>query len=303
MGSNPEQLAATLRELGCLDPVELGLEVVLERIVQAAATGCDRSGGVGLLLLGPDGQLRDVVVAGRPRRLLAATQVRPAEGPSVDAFLQAAPVSSSDLAAEPRWPDVRPLALAAGIRAWLSVPVHQRHGPIGALGRRRLRPAAGGDPAAGHRTAAGAALAGAAVRGPARHPDRAGAWRHHAPRTARPGRCDPVAPSPSPDRGPTGPSRRRTPPRPPPTLTDTKRGPFLPFLPRWPQPDSNDRHVRAIGTDRDLAGALPRDVTDRWIPLVTAACGMRAARPVRTMWLAPVGEGFPLAGRVRLIPG
>jgi GAF domain-containing protein len=106
---------------------------VLERIVQAAAAGCGSTGGVGLLLLGPDGQLRYVVAAGRPLRLLAGTQVRLAEGPSVDAFLQAAPVSSSDLAAEPRWPNVRPLALAAGIRAWLSVPVHQRHGPIGAL--------------------------------------------------------------------------------------------------------------------------------------------------------------------------
>ena len=133
MGSDPEQLAATLRELARLDPVELGLQVVLDRIVQAAATGCDSTGGVGLLLLGPDGQLRYVVAAGRPRRLLAGTQVRLAEGPSVDAFSQAAPVSSSDLGAEPRWPNFRPLALAAGIRAWLSVPVHQRHGPIGAL--------------------------------------------------------------------------------------------------------------------------------------------------------------------------
>lgn len=133
MGTEPEELAATLCELARLDPVEVGLEVVLERIVQAAATGCDSTGGVGLLLLGADGQLRYVVAAGRPRRSLAGTQVRLAEGPSVDAFLQAAPVSSSDLAAEPRWPDFRPLALAAGIRAWLSVPVHQRHGPIGAL--------------------------------------------------------------------------------------------------------------------------------------------------------------------------
>jgi hypothetical protein len=144
VGSDPEELAATLRELGCLDPVELGLEVVLERIVQAAATGCDSTGGVGLLLLGADGQLRYVVAAGGPRRSLAGTQVRLAEGPSVDAFLQAAPVSSSDLAAEPRWPDVRPLALAAGIRAWLSVPVHQQHGPIGALDFAHTDPGPGG---------------------------------------------------------------------------------------------------------------------------------------------------------------
>ena len=140
MGSDPEELAATLRELARLDPVELGLEVVLERIVQAAATGCDSTGGVGLLLLGPDAKLRYVVAAGGPRRSLAGTQVRLAEGPSVDAFVQAAPVSSSDLAAEPRWPNFRPLALAAGIRAWLSVPVYQRHGPIGALDFARTDP-------------------------------------------------------------------------------------------------------------------------------------------------------------------
>ena len=40
MGSDPDELAATLRELARLDPVELGLQAVLERIVQAAATGC-----------------------------------------------------------------------------------------------------------------------------------------------------------------------------------------------------------------------------------------------------------------------
>ena len=142
MKSDPEELAATLRELARLDPVELGLEAVLERIVQAAATGWASTGGVGLLLLGPDGQLRYVVAAGRPRRSLAGTQVRLAEGPSVDAFWQAAPVSSRDLAAEARWPDFRPLALAAGIRAWLSVPVHQRHGPIGALDFARTDPQA-----------------------------------------------------------------------------------------------------------------------------------------------------------------
>jgi GAF domain-containing protein len=66
--------------------------------------------------------------------------VRLGEGPSVDAFLQDAPVASRDLAGEPRWPDFRPLALAAGIRAWLSVPVRQRHGPIGALDFARTDP-------------------------------------------------------------------------------------------------------------------------------------------------------------------
>jgi GAF domain-containing protein len=137
---DPEQLAATLRQLARLDPVELGQQAMLERIVRAAATCCASTGGVGLLLLDRDQQLCYVAAAGRPRRALAGSQVRLGQGPSVDAFLQDAPVASNDLAGESRWPDFRPLALAAGIRAWLSAPVRQRHGPIGALDFARTDP-------------------------------------------------------------------------------------------------------------------------------------------------------------------
>jgi GAF domain-containing protein len=140
VASDPEEIAETLRELARLDLVELGQQAVLERIVQAAATCCGSTGGVGLLLLNRDQQLGYVAAAGRPRRSLAGSQVRLGEGPSVDAFLQDAQVASSDLACEPRWPDFRPLALAAGIRAWLSAPVRQRHGPIGALDFARTDP-------------------------------------------------------------------------------------------------------------------------------------------------------------------
>jgi GAF domain-containing protein len=114
--------------------------VVLERIVQAAATCCGSTGGVGLLLLNCDQQLRYAAAAGRPRRSLAGSQLRLGEGTSVDAFLHDAQVASRDLAGEPRWPDFRPLALAAGIRAWLSAPVWQHHGPIGALDFARTDP-------------------------------------------------------------------------------------------------------------------------------------------------------------------
>jgi hypothetical protein len=104
VASDPEEIAATLRELARLDPVELGQQAVLEQVVQAAATCCGSTAGVGLLLLNRDQQLRYVAAAGRPRRSLAGSQVRLGEGPSVDAFLQNAPVASRDLASEPRWP-------------------------------------------------------------------------------------------------------------------------------------------------------------------------------------------------------
>jgi hypothetical protein len=75
MVSDPEQIAATLRDLAHLDPVELGQQAVLERIVRAAATCCGSTGGVGLLLLDRDQQLRYVAAAGRPRRVWG-TQTR-----------------------------------------------------------------------------------------------------------------------------------------------------------------------------------------------------------------------------------
>src|SRR5215218_3674953 len=140
MASDPEGIVDTLRELARLDPVELGLQAVLDQIVQAATTCCGITGGVGLLLLGPDDQLHYVAVADRRQRLLAGTKLPDDEGPSVEAFVQDEPVSSAELGDERRWPVFRQLVIAVGIRAWLSVPLRQRHGPIGALDFTRTDP-------------------------------------------------------------------------------------------------------------------------------------------------------------------
>jgi hypothetical protein len=50
-------------------------------------------------------------------------------------------------------------------------------------------------------------------------------------------------------------------------------------------------------------GPLRVTVTDRQIPLVTAAYGTRVARPARTTRLAPGGGGSRLAQRVRSVFG
>jgi GAF domain-containing protein len=150
MASDPEGIVDTLRELARLDPVELGLQDVLDQIIQAATTCCGITGGVGLLLLGPDDQPHYVAVAARRRSLATGTQIPESEGPSVEAFVQDEPVSSADLGAEGRWPAFRQLVIAAGIRAWLSVPVRQRHGPIGALDFAHTDPPAVAAPGPGH---------------------------------------------------------------------------------------------------------------------------------------------------------
>ena len=140
MASDPEGIVDTLHQLARLDPVELGLAAVLDQIVQAASSCCGISGGVGLLLLGPDDQLHSVAAADHRRSLLAGTQLPERDGPSGDAFVRDEPVSSADLASERRWPAFRQQAVTAGLRAWLSVPVRQRHGPIGTLDLARTDP-------------------------------------------------------------------------------------------------------------------------------------------------------------------
>jgi hypothetical protein len=83
VANDPEEIAETLRELAHLDPVALGQQAVLERIVQAAATSSGSTGGVGLLLLNRDQQLCYVAAVGRPRRALASSQLRLGEGPAI----------------------------------------------------------------------------------------------------------------------------------------------------------------------------------------------------------------------------
>jgi hypothetical protein len=76
MAIDPEGIVDTLRELARLDPVELGLQGVLDQTVQAATTCCGITGGVGLLLLGPDDQLHYIAVAAPRRRLLGVLSSR-----------------------------------------------------------------------------------------------------------------------------------------------------------------------------------------------------------------------------------
>jgi hypothetical protein len=62
------------------------------------------------------------------------------------------------------------------------------------------------------------------------------------------------------------------------------------------------QHARSEA-DADATGPVGVTVTDRYIPLVTAACGTRVARPAGTTKLAPGGDGFELAHRVRPVLG
>jgi GAF domain-containing protein len=138
MPIDPDTLAKSVARLEGVDPVDAGLDAALELAVAETddVFGVD---GAGLMLLS-EGVLRYVVASDEPGRMLEALQEQFGEGPCVDAFLDDQPVLGDDVAADPRWPSVGPLAVGHGVRAVLGVPIDLREGPVGTLNVYAVRP-------------------------------------------------------------------------------------------------------------------------------------------------------------------
>ena len=139
MPIDPDVLAKSVARLEGVDPVDTGLDAALELAV-AETDELFEVDGAGLMLIDADGVLRYVVASDEPGRMLEAVQEQVGEGPCVDAFLKDGPVLADDLAADPRWPSVGPLAARHGIGAVLGVPVDLSEGPVGTLNVYAARP-------------------------------------------------------------------------------------------------------------------------------------------------------------------
>ena len=132
MPIDPDALAESVARLEGVDPVDAGLDDALE----LAAKETDELFGVdgaGIMLLGKGGVLRYVAASDKPGQMLEELHEQTGEGPCIDAFLDDRPVVAADMATDPRWPSVGPLAADHGIRAVLGVPIDLREGPVGTL--------------------------------------------------------------------------------------------------------------------------------------------------------------------------
>ncbi len=139
MSIDPDALAKSVARLEGVDPVDTGLDAALELAV-AETDDVFEVDGAGLLLVDEGGVLRYMAASDEPGRMLETLQEQFGEGPCVDAFLDDAPVLAGDLASDPRWPSVAPLAAKHGVRAVLGVPVRLPEGPVGALNVYAARP-------------------------------------------------------------------------------------------------------------------------------------------------------------------
>jgi GAF domain-containing protein len=132
MSIDRDALAKSVARLEGVDPVDTGLDAALALAVAETDALFDVD-GAGLMLVDGDGVLRATAASDEPGGMLEALQEQFHEGPCVDAFLEDGPVTADDLAADPRWPSVGPLAAGHGVRAVLGVPIDLRQAPVGTL--------------------------------------------------------------------------------------------------------------------------------------------------------------------------
>jgi len=95
----------------------------------------------GLMLVGPDGDLRVVASSSETMRLLELFELQAKEGPCLDCYRSGRPVLNQDLAlVNSRWPRFSGQAIGAGFRSVHALPMRLRGTVIGALNLFRAEP-------------------------------------------------------------------------------------------------------------------------------------------------------------------
>jgi GAF domain-containing protein len=116
---------------------------VIELLTRLADRCVDVLGvaAAGLMLAGPDGELRVMASSSEAMRLLELFELQAKEGPCLDCYLSGKPVVNQDLASvNGRWPRFGPEALAAGFHSVHALPMRLRGTVLGALNLFHVEP-------------------------------------------------------------------------------------------------------------------------------------------------------------------
>jgi GAF domain-containing protein len=126
-----DELQRSLAKLAPLEADNAEPATIVRRVVDAAVHlfGVD---GAGMLLFSPDKALHHLADTDPPAKALEEAQEALGDGPCVAAYATDGIVSVRDLANDPRWPELAPVA-ELGVRSVCGVPVRFSGTPIGTL--------------------------------------------------------------------------------------------------------------------------------------------------------------------------
>jgi transcriptional regulator with GAF, ATPase, and Fis domain len=131
----PKQTLFTRTLVELADTLVADFDVV--ELLTRLADGCVDVLGVGaagLMLAGPDGELRVMASSSEAMRVLELFEVQSEEGPCLDCFRSGRPVMDADLAmVNHRWPRFAAETLAAGFHSVQALPMRLRGTILGAL--------------------------------------------------------------------------------------------------------------------------------------------------------------------------
>lgn len=136
-----EALAAELRGFADRMTRPYDVDDVLTTFCETstAVLGTD---GCGVMLRHRAGGLRAAFASGPDVATLEERQADTDDGPCVDAYRTARPVTVRDATVDPRWPCYLPTMTAGGFRAGLSLPMHVADEPVGVYDLYRREPGA-----------------------------------------------------------------------------------------------------------------------------------------------------------------
>lgn len=127
------RLAQTLVELADTLVADFDVVDLLTRVADRCVDVLD-VGAAGLMLVGPDGDLRVMASSSDAMRLLELLELQSQQGPCLDCYRDGRAVVSTDLnGARDLWPDFAGAAIAAGFQAAYALPMRLRGTVIGAL--------------------------------------------------------------------------------------------------------------------------------------------------------------------------
>jgi GAF domain-containing protein len=132
MAIDPDALAASIRRLATVGKPGTSVVDALRHVTEACV---DLFGvtGSGIMLADEQNIPRYVAASDGPGRMLEVVEGDTGQGPCTEAFVNNTVVASSDVTAEPRWPDLAAAIRPHPVRAVLGLPVRLGGVTVGTL--------------------------------------------------------------------------------------------------------------------------------------------------------------------------